>query len=151
MRRVQGRIRKWRASDVRWQVAGARPARTCDLPPDSVRHHFRRFFTDAANDVVDRVAAEEQRKRISPNASKLLGGGADEIHSIALDAEHGVFGAADLSRRHAVFVRAHQHFIVVIVRAGDDGAPLRLAEEQRNGVEIAPVVGEIDVTSDPTH
>ena len=29
MRRVQGRIRKWRASDVRWQVAGGRPTRTC--------------------------------------------------------------------------------------------------------------------------
>src|SRR6266513_2834270 len=110
----------------------------------SMREHFRRFFPDAANDVADRVAAEEKRECGAPDARQLRCRCAHERYAAAFDEKDGGLRPADAQRWNVVTLRKPKQLFGA--RCRDDRARLRLAEQQRDGVELISVSAEIDVT-----
>src|SRR2546430_16139569 len=102
-------------------------SRRSDYRTRSMREHFRRLFTDATNDIIDAVAAQEKGEGGAPDARELRRRRSYEENAVPRNQKNCGFGPADSCRGHTVLVRQAEQRVAF--RCCDDRARLRLAEE----------------------
>src|SRR5438309_7763709 len=80
-------------------------SRRSDYRTRSMREHFGRLFADAANDIIDAVAAEEKGEGGAPDARELRRRRSYEENAVTGNQKKCGFGAADSCHGHTVLVR----------------------------------------------
>src|SRR4051812_35459821 len=111
----------------------------------SMRENLRRFLADAADDIVDRVAAEEEGEGGAPDAGEFGRGRFHEWQSPPFDEERRARCLSDHASRNIELLRLCKHRAGVVGR--DECTALRFAEEKRDRVEIVSDAVEIDVAA----